>query len=249
MSQALPVLDRSLGVLELATAASDGIGFEQVRTGLDLPPATASRLLKACVDYGLLVQGADRRYRVGDRLRALALRIATPPSLAQLVAPPLARLAAACGESAACFVPGEDHIELVASHELPERFGYAAVGNRNRRHHRHGFALLALAQRPRRRAERLLCASCDDVQERAAVLARLPALREAGTLLNRKDDQAGIARAAAAVRVDGSLRAVVGVTGIAAGWDAARGRELLARVRVAADEIEALLRQRGEGAT
>jgi len=248
MSAPLPVLDRSLRVLELATAAPGGLGFEQVREELALPPATASRLLKACVDYGLLVQGDDRRYRVGERLRGLASRIAAPPSLTELVAEPMARLAVACGESAACMVPGDDHVELIAKQALPERFGYAAVGNRNRNHHRHGFALLALAHRPKRSAARLLRDCCDDQAERSVVLDRLPALREAGVVLNRADDQAGIARAAAAVQVGGELRAVVGVTGIAAAWDAARGRELLARVRAAADEIETLLRQR-EGDT
>ncbi|MDA3961512.1 MAG: helix-turn-helix domain-containing protein [Planctomycetota bacterium] len=240
MSESLPPVARSLRVLE-ACARADAVSFQDCQDLLAVPPSTVTRLLKALVAEGALEHGDDRLYRLGARMRTLATHILASASLADLAAPILAKLARQCGESAALVMPdGDAFPQIAAKHELPERFGYAPVGHRNRSVHAHGLCRLLLAYLPRVVAASLLT-EVTDASTAARVLDDLPRLREAGHLVSLHDDQPGIARVAAAVMAGGQCAAVIGVTGIAASWDAPRQRYLLTAVRTAAADLAALI--------
>lgn len=172
----LPALHRGFVVLEAVARSGQALGFSQLSEVLGgEAPSTVSRLLSALLEAGLLVQDGERRYAAGPRLQALGRLLAGAPPLADVVRPELCRLAQATGESAACFRRTDDGAELVAKHELDERFRYMAVGGVNRDRERHGFA-------------RLLAWTGPDAA---------PAV-----LVNRRDDQAGLLRICA-MPVDG----------------------------------------------
>jgi DNA-binding transcriptional ArsR family regulator len=141
----LPALHRGIAVLEVVASARQSLGFSQLTEALggSLPPSTLSRLLAALVHAGLLVQDGERRYAAGPRLRGLGrLLTAVSPPLADVVTPELRRLAEETGESAACFRGIDGGAELIAKHEVDERFRYMAVGGVNRNCDRHAFARL-----------------------------------------------------------------------------------------------------------
>jgi hypothetical protein len=111
----LPALHRGIAVLEVVASARQSLGFSQLTEALggSLPPSTLSRLLTA-----------------------------VSPPLADVVTPELRRLAEETGESAACFRGIDGGAELIAKHEVDERFRYMAVGGVNRNCDRHAFARL-----------------------------------------------------------------------------------------------------------
>ncbi len=216
---ALIAVRRAWTCCELLAAQPAGAAFSDLAAACGgLAPASMSRLLRVLADEELAERLDGRGYRAGRRLRALLDRGGDPLARIQ---PLLAALATTTGESVALFVPQADGVRLVAKHEPEERFSYMAVGGVNRHRQTHGAARLAAAW---------------DGGEAA--------LRKAGVLVSRRDDQPGIARVCAACTgPDGCLRGVVALSLVAATLKAARERDLLAAVRASAAAISSHLPQ------
>jgi DNA-binding IclR family transcriptional regulator len=209
----LPALHRAVEVMELIATTGQGAGFSQISNALgdEVPPSTVSRLLGAMIDSGLLVQDEQRRYAVGTRLQSLARVLVGGAPIGDLLLPSIRRLAELTGESAAAFVIEAEGHALVAKHELPERFRYMAIGRMLKRGNvAHGFGRMLEWGGPGPRPT---------------------------VLVNREDDQPGLARIVACP-VDG---VAIGVSCIAAGLDSGRAERLARQVRASADSLSSIL--------
>jgi len=227
-------LTRSLVLLE-AAAQAGGVQFGDAAVALGSGPSTISRLLKALAAAGMLVRGADGRYRTTPRLQRLASP-AAPADLAIEGGRVAEELAATTGESAAVFVPVDDGVRLEAKCEPSERFRYMPLAGVNRDCLGHGFCRLRAAwwggSVRRDRTTRL--GSAPAVR---TWLQQTTVLRDQGWIVNRQDDQPGLGRiAAACVGADGELFALVGVTATSTIIQSRRA-ELLRQVRDAASVL------------
>jgi DNA-binding IclR family transcriptional regulator len=228
-------LSRSTLLLE-AAARSGGLHFGDATLALGSGPSTVSRLLKALAVAGLLTHGVDGRYRTTPRLQ----RLASPASAVDIAvegARAAEELAASTGESAAVFVPVDDGVRLVSKCEPVERFRYMGLEGINRDSLAHGFCRLRAAWWGIRLWQRLAQGLPTSSAARDWVL-QMKSIREHRWIVNRQDDQPGLGRiAAACVRPDGELVALVGVTATSASIHSRRAA-LLRDVRAAAAVLE-----------
>lgn len=68
---AVPALERGLDILELV-ARQGALGFGEIAGALELPPASAARLLKSLCRRGYLSKREGNRYEIGDQVMALS---------------------------------------------------------------------------------------------------------------------------------------------------------------------------------
>ena len=68
----LSVTGRALTILAAFDADHRALTLSEISDRSGLPPSTTHRLLGEFVDWGALVRGRDRRYRIGPRLIGLA---------------------------------------------------------------------------------------------------------------------------------------------------------------------------------
>jgi DNA-binding IclR family transcriptional regulator len=230
-------MSRAFSVFE-AAARGDGVQFQDAVSAIGTAPSTVSRMLQALTAAELLQHGDDGRYRLAPRMRRFALCVVGEPDLAMESTAAVTALAAATGESAAVFVPVDDGVRLIAKSEPPERFQYMAIGGVNRRCDRHGFCVLRAAWWDAKTAWRRFSAVSPD-KASAGWLRRAQRARAAGALVNREDDQPGIARIVAPV-VDASqgLVALIGLSVTSVVADA-RHAQLVSEVRAAAHALAA----------
>lgn len=89
---------RAFELLEMMQLrAPDGIRVQEAAQHLNVDPATASRLLATMIAHGYASRLPNRRYMLGTR--SLRLAISWIDRLTQIVGPPIARVAANCGET------------------------------------------------------------------------------------------------------------------------------------------------------
>jgi DNA-binding IclR family transcriptional regulator len=94
-------LDRAIELLRLISANyRDGERLSDLVTASGLAQPTVHRLLKQLVEGGLVMQDADRRYRLGHFAYELGLAAASHFGLRQQCAPFLARISQDTGDSA-----------------------------------------------------------------------------------------------------------------------------------------------------
>jgi DNA-binding IclR family transcriptional regulator len=72
ISQA-PPLERYVRILEVLAASRNGVSASELGGVLGLPRATIHRLLKGMIDTGIVEPATGSRYRLGDRIRHLAV--------------------------------------------------------------------------------------------------------------------------------------------------------------------------------
>jgi DNA-binding IclR family transcriptional regulator len=235
-------LSRSLVLIERA-GRPDGIPFGEAVEAIHAVPSTASRLLRALAEAGLVARAADGRYHATPRVARLAR---ARPDLAQEAQAEAEALAEASGEACAVFAPVPEGVRLIAKSEPPERFRYMPLGGVNRDCLWHGGCTLRAAWWDRAEATRRRAAFLAEGARKvpaptpaptfAAWLARLARLRRAGVLVNASDDHPGLARIAAAACAADELRAVIVLTGTAPAF-AARRAILASLVRAAAQSL------------
>jgi DNA-binding IclR family transcriptional regulator len=68
----LSVTGRALTILAAFDAEHPALTLSQISRRSGLPPSTTHRMLGEFIDWGALVRGRDRRYRIGPRLVRLA---------------------------------------------------------------------------------------------------------------------------------------------------------------------------------
>ncbi len=235
-------LSRSLVLLERA-GRPDGIPFGEAAAAIHVVPSTASRLLRALTEAGLVARASDGRYHATERVARLAR---ARPDLVQEAQAEADGLADASGESCAVFAPVPEGARVIAKSEPAERFRYMPVGGVNFDCMWHAGCTLRAAWWDRAEATRRRAAFLVEgarkvpaplpAQSLPAWLKRLARLRRDGFLVNASDDHPGLARIAAAVAPAGELVAVIVLTGTAVAIGARRER-LLALVRASAQSL------------
>ena len=241
-------LDKAIVLLRvLAARGSHSASALARETGI--PRATVARTLWTLADAGL-VEETDDGWVLGYELVRLG-RAADPDAhLIRLARPSVAALREASGESALVAVPhGETSFEIVFQLDGPHLVGvtswvgravplYASAPGKLVLAELDAQALAAwLAETPLRPLARRT------ITTRRRLESELASARRDGVaeLVDELED--GLTSLAAAVReVDGTLVAMVGVSGPTARLGSARRSELRAEVRSAADRIEARLR-------
>lgn len=122
--------DRALDILEAIADAAEPPSFSRLMTELGIPRSSLFHLLNTLQARGYLTQEASGRYRLGQRVRQLAERVAGPP-LASLVQPHLAALSRAVNETSGFYVRAGDGIEAIASAASAQALAYTMkVGER-----------------------------------------------------------------------------------------------------------------------
>lgn len=113
-SSGVGVVDKTVAVLVALEEGAADLAALVRRTGLTRP--TAHRLARALEVHGLVGRDADRRFVLGDRLRALAQAASTDPLLSA-AGPVLARLRDTSGESGQLYRREGDFRRCVAAAE------------------------------------------------------------------------------------------------------------------------------------
>jgi IclR family acetate operon transcriptional repressor len=116
-------VERTLAILETLAAADGSLGFADIATKLELPTATAHRMLAAVVELGYVDFDENTgSYRVGGRLVEMAtLLLRHRTSLRVVARPYLHRLVERTGETANMAVldgTEASYVEQVESHQM-----------------------------------------------------------------------------------------------------------------------------------
>ncbi|GAB3596584.1 IclR family transcriptional regulator [Microbacterium tumbae] len=104
MDEAKPstrTVDRALQLFERVLEARGGSTLAELSRGVELSPATASRLLATLAGHGLVTRGDDGRYAAGPRMKQLAAEALRDDPLYELAGPHLETLAEVTQEMAA----------------------------------------------------------------------------------------------------------------------------------------------------
>lgn len=124
---------RIIAILEAVSAIRSGATLSELARHTDAPKTSLVGLLQGLTDEGCLLRDQAGRYRLGPRLRSLALRAAAGEDLALLARPALANLVEATGETAVlgCLAPEGDMAVYLDRIESHNSIRYAvAVGER-----------------------------------------------------------------------------------------------------------------------
>ena len=105
-------IERAFAVL--AVLADGPIGVTEVAERVDLPKSTAARMLTSLAREGAVEQvPGERRYRLGNRMVALAASVRPVRNLVSISRPVLEELAGRYGEAAGLSVPDGDTAHYV----------------------------------------------------------------------------------------------------------------------------------------
>lgn len=239
-----------VGVLERTLAILDAVGSEPrtfteivMATGLTRP--TAHRLVKALQGHGLLIAVGGRRYALGPRLLRLAAAAMRDQPLRELAHSALERLAHATGESAQLYVrSGDERICVDAVEAASELRTIVPIGAAlPLTAGSAGKVFLAAATEPdRRRLLRRPPRFTSDTLPADALRVEVREVAERGWASSRGEREPGVASVSAAVRgPDGSLVAVVSVSGPTTRGEIFPATEYAGAVVRAAREIEGAL--------
>jgi IclR family transcriptional regulator, acetate operon repressor len=100
-------VDRAVELLAQVCERGE-IGLADCAREVGLPTSTALRLLRSLEVSGLISRNAAGLFSAGPRLLQLGAQALSRQSLVGMAAPALARLVAACGETAYLAIPGPD---------------------------------------------------------------------------------------------------------------------------------------------
>ncbi len=127
--KSVPALRRGLRMLESIAAAEGEIGFQEVLAGVDIPRATAARLLQALREEGYVAK-ADNGYRLGPKLNQLLLAGTMKQKFRLAALPLLKELMEQTGNTATAFYWDGNQTEVVAKEMHPAAVVMQPVGNR-----------------------------------------------------------------------------------------------------------------------
>ncbi|MFZ9697971.1 MAG: IclR family transcriptional regulator [Ilumatobacteraceae bacterium] len=113
------VLDKSVVVLNVLAASTDGLTLTDLQDATGLPRATAHRLATALEQHGFVRRDVDGRYVLGLALGNLAAAAQRQFPLASRARPLLERLVETTGESVQLYVRDGDNRRCVVSLQSP----------------------------------------------------------------------------------------------------------------------------------
>jgi DNA-binding IclR family transcriptional regulator len=109
----IQVIDRAVRLLDAIAAADVPATLKIVSAETALHPSTAHRILNALALHGLAVRGDDGAWRLGPKLRELAMRIEVQPDLREAARPVMEALRDALGETVNLTVREGDEVVYV----------------------------------------------------------------------------------------------------------------------------------------
>lgn len=235
---------RAFQVLSVFAAAPKGRHMREVAALCpEIAPATLTRLVRSLVEEALLAPAGPRgRYVPGPALRTFALTVIQGCSHAELLAPVVAQLAEATGESAAYYELDSDRLRLLAKTDMPRSWHHVPTGSRTGRMHLHAFSVVLLALCAEAEVRRILTG--EGILSPPAIdafIAALPATRRGGLYLGPEEADKPISRAVAPVLVDEQAIGAIGVTLVGRESAAARRTDLSAAVQQAAAQANRIL--------
>jgi IclR family acetate operon transcriptional repressor len=103
---------RVLAILEHVAQHKDGATLTALAAHANAPKTSLVGLIQALVQEGALTRADSGQYQLGDRMRALAQRVAPGQELTALARPFLEELVLATGETVVLGIPGEDDMAV-----------------------------------------------------------------------------------------------------------------------------------------
>ncbi len=237
-----------LEVLDCVPGHAEGIALNILAREIGVSPSTGFRLAQLAVRAGFLVQGDDKRYRVGPRLQALAVRALGGFDLRRAARPVLSTLHARCGETVHLSVLECGKVVDVDAIESDHPVKVCSPVGRTLPLHCTSTSKVLLAYRSEQEAVILLqVAGMQRFTERtrttpAELLPELAAIRERGWALDEEEHERSVVCVAAPVfDAEDSVCAAIGISGLR--WNMeAHGLDLLrGLVRGAAGEVSRAL--------
>lgn len=238
-------LDRSFDVLDVLQAAKQPMKLADIARRSGLHIATAQRIVNVLVARGYVARSSDG-YTAGPAALAVAHAYLVSNPLSLLAQPVLQQLATNTGFTASVYVRVERSRVLIARVESEHPLSYVLPVGERLPLHLGGAGRIFLADMSPDERE----AALGDIVTvrladggsltRAQLEAQLEQIGEAGYAFSVSERLAGIASVTAPVRAgDGSLQAVIGVTGPADSINDDTRAGLVAEVRRAADAFGA----------
>jgi DNA-binding IclR family transcriptional regulator len=213
-------VERAIAILNLFRGSQTSLGITAIarQTGLNL--TTAHRLVRTLVHEHFMEQDpANEHYRLGPALAVLGRR-AVEGSGIDRARPTADRLSEATGESVSIGVRGGAGVMVVlqSSSRHALRFEHPAGGAIDVHASAMGKVLLAFGETPPPAAlealGRLVRFTASTITSRAAMLAELEDVRDAGFAINRQERYDGVCGVAAPVLdAAGLARLAVGIQG------------------------------------
>ena len=244
-SQGVRSLSRGLRILEVFTSERPSWTVSQIADALDLPVASAHRLIATLASAGFLERDRPRGpWRLGLRLLHLGATVQSGLSLRAIARPRMEQLAIETGETVVLLVPGAsaavciEHID--GTH--PIRPASMAVGE-HRPYNAGAVGLALLAFMPVEKRERMLDAALPKITEstlidRDSIRECCLAIQTAGFAYSEGQVIPGTAALAAAIfGPNGVLLGVLGITGIEERFRGENRVSLEAAIRRAAADV------------
>jgi IclR family KDG regulon transcriptional repressor len=242
------VLHKTLDILEAIKRAPAGFRLAELARSVEMPKATAHRILATLEGRGYVDRAEDGGYRVAKKL----LDMQQPASVDQIlsaVAPPLiAQLAAACRETVNLGVLDAGEVVVIQTVESPQAVRMSSkVGNRR---HLHATALgkVMLAGMSDKEVLRLIRLKGQarltphTITTRPGLLEELSKIRKQGySIDNQENEIEGRCLGAAIYTPDGRVAAALSISGPVYRMDVARARSLAPKLKETCAAISAAL--------
>lgn len=120
-SPSIQVIDRAVQLLDAIATADVPATLKIVSAETALHPSTVHRILNALAAHGLVARGGDGAWRLGPKLRELAMRVEAQTDLREAARPVMEALRDALGETVNLTVREGDevvYVDRVISHRM-----------------------------------------------------------------------------------------------------------------------------------
>ncbi len=236
-------VERTLDLLIALERADDPVGLSELARAVDIPKATAQRLLKVLESRGF-VQKERKCYQLGAGIVPLAGAFLAGSSLAKAAFPILEELAALSGETTSLQVrQGFDRVVVQRVHS-PHPLGYTLSIGQRLPLHLGAAGRVLMASMPDEELRRFLEPLSEfrlvggETMTREELLAKLQQTRLQGFALSRGEREMGVVALAAPVaRPHGGTIAAMAITGPPSRMTQERVEQLSIEVRRAAQEV------------
>jgi IclR family acetate operon transcriptional repressor len=237
-------LDRAFDVLGVLQTAKQPLRLSEVARHSTLHVATAQRILNVLVDRGYAARTNDT-YTAGPAALAVAHAFMVTNPLSLLAQTTLQQLAASTGYTASLYVRVENSRVLIARVESEHPLSYVLPVGERLPLYLGGAGKTILAELAPEN-EKILPASADitlasgKTVTKVELLAQLDKIRSDGHAVSVSERNYGVASITAPVRAaDGTLAAVIGITGSSEALTDAHIAHLIPEVRRAAATLGA----------
>lgn len=245
------VLDRVFAILEAIADSESGLKAAEVAKAVDLPWATSCRLLDDLEGKGLLLRGADNRYRMGLKMWEFGSAAVRSLGLNDAARPAMEELSATTGEAVNLGVLAGDAIVYLDKIESRQAVRVYAPAEWRAPLHCVALGKVLLAYRPKREIERCLPRVLKKhtprtIDNRYAILEELDRVRDLGYATNREEWHAEICGVACPIRdQDGEVFAGFGVSIPISRFTDQRIAYLVENLKKAAEKTTNALMDRG----